>query len=74
MTNRENMELIFQHKQPEKIPHLGTDAYGVRDYVVERPIMTTRYDTWGCHWISCPDSLNITHPDANVILLTDIER
>ena len=74
MTNRENMELIFQHKQPERIPHLGTDTYGIRDYIVERPIMTTGYDAWGCHWISCEDSLNITHPDTNVTPLTDIER
>lgn len=72
MTNRENMEFIFRHKQPERIPHLGTDAYGIRDYIVERPIMTTGYDAWGCHWISCPDSLNITHPDTNVTPLTDI--
>lgn len=74
MTNRENMELIFQHKMPEKIPHLGTDTYGIRDYIVERPIMTTGYDAWGCHWISCPESLNITHPDTKVTPLTDIEK
>ncbi|MCD8154332.1 MAG: hypothetical protein LUF78_06575 [Clostridiales bacterium] len=73
MTPRENMELIFQHKQPEYIPHLGTETYGIRDYIVERPIMTTGYDAWGCHWISCEDSLNITHPDTSVILFEDMD-
>lgn len=73
MTARENMECIFRHEKPDRIPHLGTDAYGIRDYIVERPIMTTGYDAWGCHWIACPDSLNITHPDTNVILLEDVE-
>lgn len=73
MTARENMERIFRHEKPDRIPHLGTDAYGIRDYIVERPIMTTGYDAWGCHWISCPDSLNITHPDTSVILLEDVE-
>jgi hypothetical protein len=73
MTERENMELIFQHKQPDWIPHLGNDTYGIRDYIVERPIMTTGYDAWGCHWISCPTALNITHPDTSDIKFEDIE-
>ncbi len=73
MTCKENMELIFQHKKPDWIPHLGHDTYGIRDYIVERPIMTTGYDAWGCHWISCADSLNITHPDTSDIKFSDIE-
>lgn len=74
MTSRENMELIFQHKQPDHIPHLGSETYGIRDYIVERPIMTTGYDAWGCHWLSCPDSLNITHPDTSLIQFEDLEN
>lgn len=73
MTPKENMELIFAHKQPEWIPHLGTDCYGIRDYIVERPIMTTGYDAWGCHWISCASSLNITHPDTKIIMFEDLD-
>ena len=72
MTHRENMELVFQHKQPEWVPHLGSEAYGIRDYIVERPIMTTGYDAWGCHWISCSTSLGITHPDTSAIVLEDV--
>jgi len=74
MTPKENMELIFAHKQPEWIPHLGHDTYGIRDYIVERPIMTTGYDAWGCHWISCPTTLNITHPDTKDIKMEDLEN
>lgn len=74
MTPKQNMELIFQHKKPEYVPHLGYHAYGIRDYIVERPIMTTGYDAWGCHWISCPDSLNITHPDTDDIKFESIDE
>lgn len=74
MTAKENMELIFQHKQPDWIPHLGSEAYGIRDYIVERPIMTTGYDAWGCHWISCADSLGITHPDTNALILEEVDE
>lgn len=73
MNCRENMECIFNHEKPEWIPHLGHDTYGIRDYIVERPIMTTGYDQWGCHWISCPDSLGITHPDTSEVMFEDIE-
>ncbi len=66
------MELVFQHLQPEYIPHLGHDAYGIRDYIVERPIMETGYDAWGCHWIACEDSLNITHPDTHDVKFEDV--
>ena len=72
ITPKENFELIFQHKMPEYIPHLGYHAYGIRDYIVERPIMTTGYDAWGCHWISCKDSLNITHPDTSDVKFEDV--
>lgn len=72
MTAKENMEKIFQHEKPDWIPHLGTEAYGIRDYIVERPIMTTGRDAWGCNWISCPDSLNITHPDTSDIKLEEV--
>ena len=72
ITPKENFELIFQHKQPEYIPHLGYHAYGIYDNIVERPIMTTGYDAWGCHWISCPKSLNITHPDTHDIKFDDV--
>lgn len=73
MNCKENMEKIFAHEKPDWIPHLGHDAYGIRDYIVERPIMTTGYDAWGCHWISCPESLNITHPDTKVIKFEDMD-
>ncbi len=72
MTAKENMEKIFQHEKPDWIPHLGAEAYGIRDYIVERPIMTTGRDAWGCNWISCPDSLNITHPDTSDIKLEEV--
>lgn len=72
MTAKENMERVLQHKQPDWIPHLGSEAYGIRDYIVERPIMTTGYDAWGCHWISCPESLNITHPDLEDLKFDDV--
>ncbi len=72
MTAKENMEKIFRHEKPDWIAHLGSEAYGIRDYIVERPIMTTGYDAWGCRWISCPDSLNITHPDTSDIKLEDV--
>ena len=74
MNCKENMECIFKHEKPEWIPHLGHDAYGIRDYIVERPINTTGYDAWGCHWISCPDSLNITHPDTKMITFENIDE
>lgn len=74
MTQRENMELVFQHKQPEYIAHLGTHAYGIRDYIVERPIMTDGQDAWGCNWISCADTLNITHPDTNDIKFESMDE
>lgn len=65
LSRRENMELIFQHKMPEYIPHFESDTLRIVDYSIERPIRTTGYDTWGCHWISCPTALGITHPDTN---------
>lgn len=74
MTAKENMEKIFRHEKPDWIPHLGSEAYGIRDYIVERPIMTTGYDAWGCHWISCADSLNITHPDTSDIKFDDVTQ
>ena len=74
MTAKENMEKIFRHEKPDWIPHLGSEAYGIPDYIVERPIMTTGYDAWGCHWISCADSLNITHPDTSDIKFDDVTQ
>lgn len=74
MTAKENMELIFNHKQPDWIPHLSYDTYGIRDYIVERPIMTTGDDAWGCHWISCPESLNITHPDTSDVKFDSMDN
>lgn len=47
MTAKENMKKIFRHEKPDWIAHLGSEAYGIRDYIVERPIMTTGYDAWG---------------------------
>lgn len=74
MNCKENMETIFRHEQPEWIPHLSHDTYGIRDYIVERPIKTTGYDAWGCHWISCPTSLGITHPDTYELQFEDIDE
>ena len=74
MTAKENMEKVFRHEKTDWIAHLGSEAYGIRDYIVERPIMTTGYDAWGCRWISCPDSLNITHPDTSDIKLEDVTQ
>jgi|GEM_PF-3113254 len=74
MTSKENMELIFQHKQPEWIPHFGDETYSVRDYIVERPIRATGYDAWGCHWISCPDSLGYTFPDIKDVKFSELSE
>lgn len=74
MNCKENMEKIFNHEKPDWIPHLGHDTYGIRDYIVERPIMTTGYDAWGCHWISCAESLGITHPDTKDLKLEYIDE
>lgn len=74
MTERENMELIFQHQAPEYIPHLSNDTYVIADCVVERPIMTTEKDAWGCNWISCPTSLGITHPDTHDLKFEDLDN
>lgn len=71
-TPRENFDIIFHHEKPDYIPHLGYHAYGIRDYIVERPIMTTGFDAWGCHWISAPHSLNITHPDLKDIKFDEV--
>ncbi len=73
MNNRQNMELVLQHKIPEFIPHFRTDTYKISDYFVERPITTTGRDAWGCNWISCESSLGITHPDTSDIKFEDIE-
>ena len=70
-TPRENFERIFNHEKPEYVPHLGYHAYGIRDYIVERPIMSTGYDAWGCHWIACETSVNITHPDTSDVKFED---
>lgn len=74
MNARENMELVFQHKQPDWIPHAGHDAYGFMDGFAERMLDQTGYDAWGCHWISCPDSLGITHPDTQDIKFDDVSE
>lgn len=72
MTQRENMELIFQHKMPEWIPHFRNDTYGFIDEIIERPLFTTGRDAWGCNWISCEASLNITHPDTSDYKFTEV--
>ncbi len=70
-TPRENFEKMFRHEIMDYFPHLGTDAWNFRDYSIERPMFTTGYDAWGCHWISCPDSMNITHPDTKLLLFEE---
>lgn len=72
MNLRENMKKAFEHQMPERIPHLSNDTYRLVDYIVERPINTDGYDGFGIHWIPCPQSLNITHPEIGVYPLSDI--
>jgi hypothetical protein len=74
MNARENLVLIFEHKQPDWIPHLGNDSYPLMDCIVERPLFTTGKDAWGCNWISCPSSLNITHPDTSDFKFETLEN
>lgn len=64
LTPKENMDKAFAHEIPDWVPHLAHDAKNrVADYTIERPINWDGYDTWGIHWVPCPESLNITQPD-----------
>ena len=74
MTHRENFEKMFNHEVMDYIPHLGTDAVNFRDFPFSRQINKTGLDGWGCRWISCKDSLNITHPDTTDIKFSEISQ
>ena len=39
MTGRENMELVWQHKQPEWVPMINTDAQ-----MIITPVLTPMYE------------------------------
>lgn len=74
MTPRENLEKMFQHEVMEYIPHFNTDIVQFADVSVERLPFQTGKDAWGCNWISCEDSMGITHPDITDIKFRNISE
>lgn len=74
ITARENLERLFNHDTVEYIPNLSLDTHIIMDTEIERPVFHTGYDAWGCHWIECPESLNMTHPDTSVALFEEINE
>ena len=48
MTGRENMELVWQHKQPEWVPMINTDAQMIIcPEINDRPLFMNGKDDFG---------------------------
>ena len=59
MTGRENMELVWQHKQPEWVPMINTDAQMIiTPEFNDRPLFMNGTDDFGVQW-----ELDPGHPE-----------
>ena len=59
MTGRENMELVWQHKQPEWVPMINTDAQMIiTPEINDRPLFMNGKDDFGVEW-----ELDPAHPE-----------
>ena len=59
MTGRENMELVWQHKQPLWVPMINTDAQMIiTPEINDRPLFMSGKDAFGLEW-----ELDPAHPE-----------
>ena len=74
MTGRENMELVWQHKQPEWVPMINTDAQMIIcPEINDRPLFMNGTDAFGVQWELDPDHPELmTHVKPGCELFDDI--
>lgn len=59
MTERENMQLVWDHKQPEWVPMINTAAQMlITPEINDRPLFQSGYDWFGLYW-----ELDPAHPE-----------
>ena len=74
MTGRENMELVWQHKQPEWVPMINTDAQMIiTPEFNDRPLFMNGTDDFGVKWELDPAHPELmTHVKPGTCLFDDI--
>lgn len=74
MTGRENMELVWQHKQPEWVPMINTDAQMIiTPEINDRPLFMSGTDAFGLEWELDPAHPELmTHVKPNSEIFDDI--
>lgn len=72
MTERENALLALNHKEPMWVPSLWDCSIFCPDFINERPIFETGYDSFGVHWVSSgKETGGITHVDPHMAPVLD---
>ena len=74
MTGRENMELVWQHKQPEWVPMINTDAQMIiTPEINDRPLFMNGTDAFGVQWELDPEHPELmTHVKPGCEVFDDI--
>ncbi len=74
MTGRENMELVWQHKQPEWVPMINTDAQMIiTPEFNDRPLFMNGTDDFGVQWELDPEHPELmTHVKPGTEVFDDI--
>ncbi len=74
MTGRENMELVWQHKQPIWVPMINTDAQMIiTPEINDRPLFMSGKDAFGLEWELDPAHPELmTHVKPNSEIFDDI--
>ncbi len=76
MTGRENMELVWQHKQPVWVPMINTDAQMIiTPEINDRPLFMNGKDAFGLEWELDPAHPELmTHVKPNSEVFDDISE
>ncbi|MBO5123255.1 MAG: hypothetical protein J6B99_08870, partial [Oscillospiraceae bacterium] len=76
MTGRENMDLVWQHKQPLWVPMINTDAQMIiTPEFNDRPLFMNGVDDFGVQWELDPEHPELmTHVKPGCELFDDISE
>ena len=65
MTERENMQMVWDHKQPEWVPMINTASQMIiTPEIVDRPLFMSGKDDFGLEW-----ELDPAHPELMTHLI-----
>lgn len=75
MTEKENVQMIFDHKMPMWLPRFEKCFSPYFPSVInERPAVWEGYDWFGTHWIPDQYTGGLTVPEAGQVIIKDIEN